>query len=812
MTKKNLLAVIISASILAGCGDDVKVTGDETGNLEQYLTELSSRNTSIDFTLLGSNAWVPPPSALLMDTNDGTLKLPTSGDDALSNPLAAMNTADGWSLSMPIALRFKGTGFTAGTSITSGITILKLSGKLTDSTPPSVTGAISSFVATTTSDSIVITFTQPLDPSSDYIFALTDGILDKNGDPIGTSQSYAGLKTSNTTYTEGSLASAQKVVKGVEQYMAGASIDTKSIIYSSWFSTQSLGSSLFATKSGYGSAIGQSNDLTKVWKGNAIESSVDSTNPFVLSFGTSVDFDEALIADTNFTKYAGTSSAQTSVAGLYSGSNNNTVNVTKGTVKLPHFLSKGTDWNTAPFEAAGPSLAKLINALSSSADATAISASLVSAGVDPSPLSTLATATSAEQFAFMQSLVGVNITLADGSRLDTERVPTRFTPFAKIRSMETVNFLLFTPTTIPANMPIVIYQHGITSAKENAYYFADKLARGGIGVIAIDLPLHGERSLDAVRSANASALAYINLSNIPVARDNLQQSTFDLLGLRASISIAYSVRSNSFAGTPLAGAANPLVSTSAPRIYGHSLGGIVGSSTAAFSNHQTGDTSTDTGLNSLFAITSSAIANSGGQIGNLLMGSASFGPLIKHNLGLNSNDEYKAYVSSQCNLTSTSTSKEQGACYTQMAADGTYDKLKTALEASFLQFTYAVQTVIDGIDPVNMTGLIDDKPFYLSQVEGDLTVPNTVSTAPLAGTKPIADQMSISPVNSSNTTPSDNTKVYVQFSSADHSTAIFPQDSGFADQNHHNEMIRQVTDFLSDNKLDSVSNSPSVLQ
>ncbi|MFA0464530.1 lipase, partial [Vibrio sp. 10N.261.45.F1] len=139
---------------------------------------------------------------------------------------------------------------------------------------------------------------------------------------------------------------------------------------------------------------------------------------------------------------------------------------------------------------------------------------LIAAGIDASILATSQT----EQL----KLIGLNLTLKDGSALDSERVITKYSPVPQVKSLEDVELLLFTPNgSDPTN--VVIYQHGITSAKENAYAFAYNLAKAGVAVLAIDLPLHGTRSLDDTRSANADVLAYLNLANLPVARDNVRQ-------------------------------------------------------------------------------------------------------------------------------------------------------------------------------------------------------------------------------------------------------------------------------------------------
>ncbi|MBF4322821.1 lipase, partial [Vibrio anguillarum] len=128
------------------------------------------------------------------------------------------------------------------------------------------------------------------------------------------------------------------------------------------------------------------------------------------------------------------------------------------------------------------------------------------------------------------------------------------------------------------------------SVKEDAYFTAAHLANAGIAVIAIDQPLHGARSLDAQRSANADILAYLNLNNLAVARDNTRQSILDIMGLRAAIT--YSQSAGLFVGSQLATAAN--TAAMPPKFLGHSLGGIVGLSAVANANRTIGDASGDT--------------------------------------------------------------------------------------------------------------------------------------------------------------------------------------------------------------------------
>ncbi len=89
------------------------------------------------------------------------------------------------------------------------------------------------------------------------------------------------------------------------------------------------------------------------------------------------------------------------------------------------------------------------------------------------------------------------------------------------------------PSPTPINVPYIIYngnlysdsvvvfQHGLGSKKEAAYYLAQKLSN--MPIIAMDLPEHGARSADPAKSG-----AKYLTSNIGQDRINLYQSYFDI--------------------------------------------------------------------------------------------------------------------------------------------------------------------------------------------------------------------------------------------------------------------------------------------
>ena len=193
MKHKFKLSLLCSAILLTGCGDDTSSSGtSDTVTFEPVVQALLDRNTSISFTLQGADADVPAPSYLLMDSTDGTLGLPTGGDDALTNPLAAMNTMDGWSTSMPIVLNFNGDGFADGL-VTSGVSVIKINQRLTDwdgaSNPiEKVLTLGTDYVVQASGNSLYIQFMNSLDESGEYIFAVTQAIQDVNGNQEATQQ------------------------------------------------------------------------------------------------------------------------------------------------------------------------------------------------------------------------------------------------------------------------------------------------------------------------------------------------------------------------------------------------------------------------------------------------------------------------------------------------------------------------------------------------------------------------------------------------------------------------------------------------
>ncbi|MPS31715.1 MULTISPECIES: VolA/Pla-1 family phospholipase [unclassified Salinivibrio] len=789
------LSVLATAIILAGCGDE-NASDTNTPQFESYIQTAIDRPTSVDFTLVDAKPTMPVPTFLLMDSEDGTLKIPTEGDNALTNPKAAMNTMDGWSTSMPLVFNFRGAGLNSGL-VSNGVYLIELTESMTGT--PNVKAVLQQgtdfqVLSDAASDTLTVLPIADLNASSEYIIALTDDIQDVNGDPIGMPSSYAGLKSQTVTYEDSLLEAPEAVIQGVEKLVAAAQgVEPTKIVYSTWFSTQSVGDSLNYTKLATANGLTAGN-LAAVWKAGANPNNADLSDAYTIDITGTQDYDTALDADAQFTKYFDPNDADNIKAKLKAAFNGVNVNVSKGTIKLPYYLETDSNWNSQPFESATPSLVKVLNALQDPEQQATITAQLTGAGVNVAVL----TGNDKSQIVNeLFKLAGVTLTKADGSQLDPERIITRYSPVPQIKSVQEVPFLLFTPATVDSDTQLTVYQHGITSAKENAYFFAPNFANANQAIMAIDLPLHGQRSLDAKRSANVDVTAYLNLSNLAVARDNVRQSELDVMGLRAGLTRTQ--LAGGFAGTPLATISS--FATSAPRLLGHSLGGIVGTTAFAAANRD----NAATGVGPYYDFSALSVANSGGQIANLLLGSDSFGPLIKHSVAFKGSTAYQTFAGDNCTLDNSA--ENNVICYQTFEATGSASA-SAEVQGVIQQFSYAAQTLLDTVDPYTNAAYIDGNTtsIYMQQVDSDDTVPNDVAyTVPgivdnFAGSEPLARKFlgkgpSEAVDTGSPVQAGSSSFVTFKGENASHSTFIFPQSEAVAEQAVHAEMIRQAVEF-----------------
>lgn len=798
------LSLLCSAILLAGCGDDTSSSGtSDTVTFEPAVQALLDRDGSIDFTLQGANAAVPLPSFLLFNTTDHTLELPIGQGEStgLDNPLVAMGESDGWSTMMPFSfdLNFEEgvtllndivlvNGSPFSQNLNSGVRVAKVDVDLS-------TGAISNFqpltpgvdflAVSTDLKSINVIPLKGFDPASNYIYALTESIKDSNNAGLGTSTSYASLKTA--TAQTGTLAAPQQVIWNIENTFAeNGQVESKDqIIYSSWFTTASAGNVMQGTKAAIATSINPEIKPAGVWKGTANPNNIsaDDLNSLytIDADDTGVNFGDAVTNDPLFASAFGTDSAallKANYDALTMAPTLDSIEVYRGTVKLPYFLSDQVDgdaWKMQPWRSGMPSIFKILNTLSSGSDAdkAAISEQLTALGFTSLPDQLLIPQ-------YQALLVGSELTLANGNQLDAERILTQYSAVPQIRAVKEVPFIMFVPKGMGTdNVPLLQYQHGITNLKESAYALAlshistaVQTGKTPYALIAIDQPLHGQRGLsEEIVTTPSNPTVFMNLEYLPVARDNIRQGAIDGMGLRYAMN--YVAPSE---------AAFSTVNEDNVSLIGHSIGAITGISSYAVAN-----TSLNSPVDPMFSYTTATLANPGGGIAPFLLESGSFAPVIKHSVVASSVEAYTSYYTTKC----ASDDIDPGTCYNKFYDEVADAPTRALIDATLTSFTYAAQTVLDNVDPFNMASQVTGSVLGI-QANGDNTIPNSVSTTPTAGTEPLFSKLGLE----NTALDASGTRVASYFdesSNAQHSTVITPgsAEEGLA----HAEMSSQIVQF-----------------
>jgi len=365
--------------------------------------------------------------------------------------------------------------------------------------------------------------------------------------------------------------------------------------------------------------------------------------------------------------------------------------------------------------------------------------------------------------------------LSSAFTLDAERHLTKFSPVPAPTTMMEIVVQMTTPDVAVANAvraglglpadlvepadgwPVVIMQHGITSKKEDMLAISGILSLYGLATVAIDHPLHGSRGfdltgddVDEINASTVSATHYMNLASLLTTRDNLRQSSADILGLRLGL--------NFLAGSHVEGNAIN-VDRSKVHFLGHSLGAMTGINFLAIANTPLAPT-----VDPLFAVKTNSLAMPGMMVATLLMESGAFADVIKSGLTYAASADFQGYVAQVHQSETSPTEGEMVGYYRDFYALLTSEQ-QAGLNATFSQFSFAAQTVTDAGDPANYVGLLaaSQTPTHLIEVVGDggnnlgdQVVPNTVSSSPVSGTEPIIALLGLAGI-SENTQDADAT-------------------------------------------------------
>ena len=771
MKKKLIYAAVVSA-LLSGCGG----SDDNTGDTSSYL----------DYLLSGSNA--VRPSALAARATDGTLKFSTETAD-LSNPVSALSTLDGWSTTQAIqivpvtasGIQVKAPAAAEFAASVAPLYLMELEFDSAALRPSGVKKVLTygvDFVVAETTGKLNLVPLKPLNPSSYYMIVATDTLKDSTGAPLRPGSDYSNYKTSTgSNAQEQTISGLIALQEGL--FKAATGITSDHVIFSDWFGTQSGADVLVAVK-GAAAAVLKADpatlDAAKVWKQDALgNTSLPGTYTLAVTgkndFLTQLDA-EAFLPQEQKDAIAAAVDANPQLKGLAG-----MTQVYTGTVKLPYFLSSPAtagSWDkakTQSWHGAIPSLYAIANALK--AGDTEVIGGLVGAGVDPALLGELIADPSrqAELLAEASKLIGVTLT-SGGKALDPEMNVGRFNPLPALEEVQSVPMRVFAATDdLKTITDVIIYQHGVTSVKENAYALAlgqigaGMKATKNVAVVVIDHPLHGERgfaltgSMDSVTTSD-NPTPYLNLSYLTVARDNLKQSVADLLGLRLAVGLAN-------AGGKLGGAGLKV------HFLGHSLGAIAGTSLLGVANQSLGSAQAD----ALFKFDTGGLAMPGGGIAPLLLNSPTFGPTIQMSVLTAGSAALKTAFTAYAPNCKTAVPT----CFVNEFLPS-LDAATQASAASTLQsYSFAAQSVLDSADPINLgSGIAADFPLFATEIVGDgalslsdRVIPNSIATAPLGGTEPLFKVLALQPLTA---TGAANHRA-ARFVAGGHSSLLAPDEN-----------------------------------
>ncbi len=632
------------------------------------------------------------------------------------------------------------------------------------------------FVVAETTGKLNLVPLKPLNPSSYYMIVATDTLKDSTGAPLRPGSDYSNYKTSTgSNAQEQTISGLIALQEGL--FKAATGITSDHVIFSDWFGTQSGADVLVAVKGAAASVLKSPTlDAAALWKQDALgNTSLPGTYTLSVSGGspflTQLDAENFLPQEQK-DAIAAAVDANPQLKGLAG-----MTQVYTGTVKLPYFLSSPAtagSWDkakTQSWHGAIPSLYAIANALK--AGDTEVIGGLVGAGVDPALLGELIADPSrqAELLAEASKLIGVTLT-SGGKALDPEMNVGRFNPLPALEEVQSVPMRVFAATDdLKTITDVIIYQHGVTSVKENAYALAlgqigaGMKATKNVAVVVIDHPLHGERgfaltgSMDSVTTSD-NPTPYLNLSYLTVARDNLKQSVADLLGLRLAVGLAN-------AGGKLGGAGLKV------HFLGHSLGAIAGTSLLGVANQSLGSAQAD----ALFKFDTGGLAMPGGGIAPLLLNSPTFGPTIQMSVLTAGSAALKTAFTAYAPNCKTAVPT----CFVNEFLPS-LDAATQASAASTLQsYSFAAQSVLDSADPINLgSGIAADFPLFATEIVGDgalslsdRVIPNSIATAPLGGTEPLFKVLALQPLTA---TGAANHRA-ARFVAGGHSSLLAPDEN-----------------------------------
>ncbi|MFY8273328.1 VolA/Pla-1 family phospholipase [Pseudoalteromonas sp. SSDWG2] len=755
--KKMLLSLAV-ASAIAGCGSEKTLE-----EIKQDTPAVKPLSTVVFDPAAGEIS--VPNDLLFSGTTDGTLNIPGEGTD-YSSPELALGALDGWSTQTPfkIDLEFApGVSLDATSAATPGsvrIFEVVMGADQSSQTCATVPAGIAceyvaelafgvDFVTQASGNSVAVVPLKPFKAGRSYITALTTSLMDSEGRSITPSSTYA-LVSEETPLITDSQKSLQAVVNSYENVLVGnTDLNKDDIIYTAAMTMQSAGEVLNTIKSLLAASLQQESLPTPA-----------VTIP-----------DQPLVT----VGQVFMSQGMQDVPAVF-----NAISYEKGSVILPNYLKTPqgkelSDLNDIYWEANCDSAVTVLGYKAQVGDAFPEQPQSANDGL----------------------CAALSGGLLRDLGLDDKRHLTKYNKIPKVQSyanvpvqitkpsdLNTLNFIRgqlgLDPMAMPeGGWPVVILQHGITRQKEDMLALSAALSLQGLATVAIDLPAHGERGIDVDNDGNddfsattKSILAYMNLQSLLVGRDNVRQSSADLLGLRLGLN---------FSG-------DPELNSLDVSIGAISMGSIV---TPAFL--ATTNTPLSAQVDPLFKVHTAALSSGGGGAVSILLDSDTFGSFIQGSVllgaGLDESAEFGAFLQGDAVATCAQFIEDQEAylsCGFQafmasLQAAGDSASL-TNIQSTVGQFSFAAQTIIDAGDPTNYAMRVNEQgtPVLTTAVVGDgaankpdTVVPVSVATNPIAGTIPLAKLMGAT-VATSTKQGTEPASYLVQYAKGHHGSLLTP--------------------------------------
>ena len=742
-----------------------------------------------------NGALTVPNDLVFQGTKDGTLNIPGAGTNG-SDPIFAMNALDGWSTVAPFVINidFPTTTSLDASSVFNPASVhvfetimggdrndadcAKLARGLACKVVSELTFGVD-FVAKAVGNNIAIVPLKPLKSATTYILALTNNIQDDMGTSVDGSITYDLVKQDIKTLPLGSpeQLGLQAVINSYEGAVASSGVDKKSIIYTMAMTTQSVGVVL--------------NTIKQLMVANLQQGKY----PTIAVQDTGMSVANVMVA-------SGVLPANSSSLPLFS-----TANYMQGSITLPYYSGIPT--------AANP-MAPVNTWWKSLCDSGAMLAGL--AAVNPTAIPAAPISVTDGTCMAISKAAGLPAPGLRDLGIDKERNLTKYSPVPAPTAMMPIKVQMTTPDvnvanavraslglpamTEPANgWPVAILQHGITSKKEDMLSITGILSLYGIATVAIDHPLHGSRGFDLngdgvddINASTISATHYMDLASLLTTRDNLRQSTADLLGLRFGLNFLGGVNAD---GNPIK------IDTSKVSFLGHSLGAITGINFIALTN-----TPLNPAIDGMFHVIANSQANPGVMSATFLMESGAFGDVIKSGLAYEKSADFKALVDATYPNGATEVEKigAYRAFYSNLNA-----AQKGGLNSLFAQFTFAAQTVTDAGDPVNYAAMMaaTNTPTQVFEVVGngndnlsDQVIPNRVTTSPLAGGEAVISLLGLPSISTTTQNADMTVSGAIRFIFGHHASILSPvprpeAPNAVMDGRTTQEMQSEVANFFS---------------